>query len=57
MDERGVSFDCRIVTSRFDLQELVADGYKSMASEPNILNHRYLKPSLDETMEALKINS
>jgi hypothetical protein len=28
-----------------------------MASEPNILNHRYLKSSLDETMEALKINS
>jgi hypothetical protein len=28
-----------------------------MASEPDILNHRYLKPSLDETMDALKTNS
>jgi hypothetical protein len=57
MDERGVSFGSRIVTSRFDVQELVADGYKRMASEPDIINHPYLKPSLDETMDALEINS
>ena len=45
-----------LFTSWCDIQELVADSYKSMTAEPDKLLTQYREPSLDRVMKALKIS-